>query len=391
MYASYPSLVQNLTSSLAPACRAHMGKPTEGAAAGERSAHRGGATRVTYRRSIALVLLTWCGALIVHAAPPPFPGATPEYKAWTAARLPGNPEGLAQDASGHLYASIDSTGQIVRLDDKGGYEVIATVPSKELGSAGITLGMEFASSGQLYVAYMWHYTPEEEGNPIHPACRDSRDMYTGIYRVDVQNGTVTPFVTKRDGWPVCFPDDIAIDSQSNLYVTDLTLSGIWKISPEGKYSLWFSDAMLQWPPAPYYTYPEGANDLVIANDGKSILTVVEGGPGIVRVPINADGSAGRPEWVARNTNYLDGIELDELGNIYVSEIYRDEISVFSPDGRKRIVIATPETAPIANPTSLVYRAGVLCTSNEGAGETVHRQPRSVACISGFKRPSHESH
>jgi sugar lactone lactonase YvrE len=334
-----------------------------------------------------VVAFCWTIATTAHAAPPPFPGATSEYKVWIAARLPGNPEGLAQDAQGRLYASIATTGQIVRLDGKGGYELIATVPSPELGSAGMTVGMEFDKNGQLYVGFMWHYTPEEEADPLHPACRNAKDIYTGVYKVDVRTGIVTPFLTKRDGWPACFPDDIAIDSASNLYVTDLTLSGIWKISREGKYSLWSSHPLFQWAPAPYYAFPEGANDLVLSNDEKSLYVVTDGNPGIVRVPINHDGSAGTPEWVARDLTVLDGVELDELGNIYVSEIYRDEISVFSPDGSKRIVIATGETAPIENPTSLVYRNGTLCVANLGEGLTVTRQPRSVTCISGFKRPS----
>ena len=334
------------------------------------------------------IAITFSCAVVftAQAAAPPFPGATPDYKAWIAARLPGNPEGLAQDAQGRLYASIATTGQIVRLDGKGGYDLIATVPNPELGAAGMTVGIEFDKDGQLYVAYMWHYTPEEEMDPLHPACRNAKDLYTGIYKVDVHTGVVRPFVTKRDGWPGCFPDDIAIDSASNLYVTDLTLSGIWKISRDGKYSLWSSHPLLEWAAAPYFSFPEGANDVVISKDEKSLYVVTDGNPGIVRVPINSDGSAGAAEWIVPNLTVLDGVDLDERGNIYVSEIYRDEISVFSPDGSKRIVIATGDTAPIENPTSLVYHNGTLCVANLGEGMKIVRQPRSVACISGFKRP-----
>jgi sugar lactone lactonase YvrE len=334
-----------------------------------------------------MVLCLTLASFSAGAAAPPFPGATPDYKAWVAARLPGNPEGLAQDAQGRMYASIAETGQIVRLDGKGGYTLIATVPSKEIGAAGMTVGMEFDKAGQLYVAFMWNYSPEEEANPLHPACRNSKDLYTGIYKINVQTGAVTPFLTKRTGWPGCFPDDIAIDSKGNLYVTDLTLSGIWKIAPDGSYVLWSSHALLEWAPAPYYSFPEGANDIVITRDEKSLYVVTDGNPGIIRVPINPDGSAGTPEWTARDLTVLDGVELDELGNIYVIEIYREEISVFSPDGSKRIVIATPDTAPITNPTSLIYRNGVLCTANLGEGMTVKKEPRSVTCISGFRRPT----
>jgi sugar lactone lactonase YvrE len=316
-----------------------------------------------------------------------FPGATPTYKAWIAGRLPGNPEGLAIDRTGKIYAGLWQSGRIVELDGKGGYRPVAFVPSEELGKAGITVGLEFGSDQQLYVAYMWHYTPEEELDPKHLGCRNSLDVYTGIYRVDVGRGTTTAFLTKRDGWPGCFPDDIAFDSQGNLYVTDLSLSGIWKITPERKFSLWSVDPLLQWSPAPYSGFPEGANDLVISKDEKALYVVTDGNPAIVKVPIREDGSAGAASLVARDLTMLDGVELDERGNIYVSEPYRDEISVFSPDGSQRIVIATADTAPIVNPTSLVFRNGVLCVANSGMGPTAISQPRTVSCLSGFKRPS----
>lgn len=321
------------------------------------------------------------------AAAPPFPGATSEYKAWIAAKLPGNPEGLAVDADGTMYTSLWESGRIVRLDGKGGYQIIATIPSKEIGSAGLTAGMEFGKDGKLYVAFMWNYSEAEEADPFHPACRNSKDLYTGVYQVDVHTGAVKPFLTKKDGWTACFPDDIAVDAKGNMYVTDLTLSGIWKIAPDGKYSLWSTDPLLQWAPAPFNETPEGANDLVITKDGTALYVATDGNPMIVRVPIKADGSAGAATIVARDLSLTDGVELDERGNIYVSEPNIDEIAVYSPDGNERIVIATAETAPITNPTSLVYRNGVLCTANMGMGPNgSHKEPRSIACISGFKRP-----
>lgn len=211
--------------------------------------------------TVRLLFILCCVQHTASSAPPPFPGANADYRAWITARLPGNPEGLAIDRRGALYAGLWQTGRIVRLDGEGGYELIATIPSMELARTGITVGMEFGKDGQLYVAFMWNYSTEEETNPFHPACRNSKDVYTGIYQVDVHTGAVRPFLTKGDGWPVRFPDDIAFDSAGNMYVTDLTLSGIWKIAPDGKYSLWSTDPLLQWAPAPYNSFPEGANDL----------------------------------------------------------------------------------------------------------------------------------
>lgn len=340
---------------------------------------------------LVVLLAAASPASLAEARPPQFPGATDEYKAWIEATLPGNPEGLALGPDGTMYAGIWETGQIVRLDGKGGSEVVATIPDPETGKAGITLGMEFGPDGVLYVAYMWHYSAAEEADPHHAACRDSRDIYTGIYAVDLHNHQAKPFLTKKDGWPGCFPDDIAFDRHGNMYVTDLTLSGIWKIAPDRTYSLWSTDPLLQWAPDPFNAAPEGANDLVITRDGSGLLVVTDGNPGVVRVPIQPDGSAGRASWVVQNLDVTDGVELDPEGNIYVSEIFREEVSVFSSDGSERIVIATPDTAPIVNPTSLVYRNGALCIANMGMGLTSKREPRSVACISGFKKPHAKSH
>lgn len=334
-------------------------------------------------RALLLALIPTLG----WAQPPAFPGATPSYKAWVASHLAGNPEGLAIDRDGQIYATLWQSGRIVELDGKGGYRVVGFVPDEALGKAGITTGAEFGPDGQLYVAYMWHYTPEEELDPKHLGCRNSQDVYSGIYRVDVKTGITTPVLTKRDGWPACFPDDIAFDARGNLYVTDLSLSGIWKITPERKFTLWSTDPLLEWSDPPYSGFPEGANDLVITPDGQSLIVVTDGNPAIVKVPIRADGSAGPAALVARDLTLLDGVELDDRGNIYVSEPYRNEISVFSPDGHERVVVATSDTAPIDGPTSLIYRDGVLCVANSGMRPTEISQPRSVTCLSGFKRPA----
>jgi sugar lactone lactonase YvrE len=327
-------------------------------------------------------------ACLAQGAPPQFPGASKTYHAWTLAHLPGSPEGLAVDAHGRIFTALSDSGEILRLDEHGGYTHVATVPDAALGKAGHTWGLEFDARGNLYAAYVWISKYYDENDPLHLACRDSTDQYTGIYKIDVDSGRVVPVLTKRDGWPVCFPDDIATDSRGNLYVTDLTLSGVWKIMPNGSFTLWSSHPLLQWPADPYNAIVEGANDLAIDAAEQNLYVVTDGDPALIKVPIKPDGSAGIPSVVARDLSPLDGITLDEVGNIYVSEILRSEISVFSPDGTERIVIATADTAPLVNPTSLIYRDGTLCAAN--LGWNVTPEPRSVACISGFRRPARRS-
>ena len=161
------------------------------------------------------------------------------------------------DGDGRLYATIPKLGAVVRLDEHGGYEPIATVPSAELAAAGRVFGLEADRHGNLYVTYVWNYSEEDEEDPGHAHCRDARDTHTGIYRVEIATGRITPVLTRANGWPGCFPDDIAVDANLNLYVTDLTLSGIWKIEPGGRYTLWSADALLQWPPRRTTPFPKG--------------------------------------------------------------------------------------------------------------------------------------
>jgi len=84
---------------------------------------------------------------------------------------------------------------------------------------------------------------------------------------------------------------------------------------------------------------------------------------------------------------LDGVELDAKGNIYISELLRNEIWVLSPDGSQRILVATTNNSPLDNNESLLLRGDVLCTSNEGF---IHQNPekadRTVVCMKGFPVP-----
>jgi sugar lactone lactonase YvrE len=320
--------------------------------------------------------------------------ATAQFKTWVEAKLPDTPEGLALDAKGNMYATLFHTGEVVRLTSNGGYEHIAWVPSKEESGKGLLLGIDFDRQGNLYAAYKQNskWDSGDLVDPQHPACRDATVTRSGVYKIDVATGKVTPVATRAEGWPFCFPDDVAVDRRGNIYLADLTYSAIWKIAPGGKrVNLWSAGEWLNWHP--YSRLMLGVNDLVLDGRERNIYAVTDGDPMVLRIPIDKHGWATEPRPLeATGYQIPDGVELDAQNRIYVSDVKNNEIWVLSPDGHRRILIASRQNAPLDDPTSLVIRhdpqkGDVLCVANLGYSHpTPDKAERTIVCMSGFPLP-----
>lgn len=332
-------------------------------------------------RALALFLALLCTTGVAHA----------QYKAWVLAKFDDTPEGLTVDKDGNYYTALYHSGKIMKVTQDGKQELIATVPPSKDPHHGATVGVELDHKGNLFVAYKQD-SPMYEANSLadqfHAACRDVKVTASGVYKVDLATRKVTALATKADGWPFCFPDDVDVDDVGNVYMTDLTYAGIWKISPDGKkVALWSADPLLNWSAQPYSGFPIGVNDLAIAPDGKSIYAVTDGDPMVVKVPIKADGTADKPTVVARGFTPFDGIAFDDKGNIYVSEILRSELWVLSPDGSKRALVANKKTAPLDDNTSLAWYKGTVCTANLGfTHPTPEQADKTIVFIRGYETP-----
>ena len=343
---------------------------------------------VLRNETLLALLFSLCLPVCYFANPTP---ASAQFKAWVMTKLPDAPEGLGIDPQGNLYAALFHTGEVVKLKDDGSYEHIAWVPSQQESGTGTMRGLEVDQYGDIYVAYKGNskYDATDLSNPFHPSCKDATVTRTGVYKIDAKTRRVTPLATKAEGWPFCFPNDMAIDSQGNVYMSDLTYSAIWKISPDGrKVDLWSAHPLINWPARPYSGSPLGVNDLVLDKEERNIIAVTDGDPMILRIPIKQDGTAGEPVTVGPTGNSLfDGVEIDAKGNIYVSEILRNEIWVVSPDGSQRILIANKMNAPLDNNTSLILKGDVLCTANLGfSHDKAEDADRTVVCMKGYSVP-----
>ena len=314
------------------------------------------------------------------------------FRAWILGKFSDVPRGLAIDSKGHIYVSLLLTGEVVMMKNNGSYDHIAWVPSREESGKGLLIGLDFDKADNIYVAYKAasKYDEEDLRNSFHPSCRDATVTRSGVYKIEAKTRSVIALATRAEGWPFCFPLDVKVDSQGNVYLADLTYSAIWRISGDGKkVDVWSAHQLLNWSPGLHSGFALGVSGLVLDKQQKNIYAVTMGDPAVLRIPIKEDGSAGEPQPLQPGGySVLDGIVLDAKGNIYVSEILRNEIWVISPDGSHRQMIASKMTAPLDNNTALILNGNVLCTANEGFAhlQKSEEPDRTVVCMEGFTSP-----
>lgn len=121
------------------------------------------------------------------------------------------PESLAV-FNGSIYSGLEN-GNIVKFTKEGKMETVTRIGKECEGYwqsylCGRPLGLRFDKSGSLYVV----------------------DAIYGIHKVDVKTGLVVPLLTTYrniEGRPMVFPDDLTIDRDGNIYITDA--SGKWNV------------------------------------------------------------------------------------------------------------------------------------------------------------------
>ena len=107
---------------------------------------------------------------------------------------------------------------------------------------------------------------------------------------------------------------------------------VYRVSPDGAVADWSVDPSLLGDPNTPFPIPVGANGLAFSGDNLFVnnLTVQS----IVRIPVEADGSAGTPTVAFSNPLLFgaDGLAADANGNLYVANIVQNTILPHATDG-----------------------------------------------------------
>ena len=231
-----------------------------------------------------------------------------------------HPEGVAwSPVAGCLYAGGEA-GQIYAVALDGEVAQVAD-------TGGELLGVTLDGAGRVY------------------ACDCGR---CEVVRVDPRTGTVEVYSAGAPGQAMIEPNYAAFDAGGNLYVTD---SGetqedngcILRVAPGGETVVWSRDL------------PRYPNGCCLSADGQALLVAESYLPGVSRIPILPDGSAGRPELVVELPGTVpDGLALDDEGNLYVACYRPDRIYRVSPDGRAEILADDPQGIALNAPTNMAF-------------------------------------
>jgi LPXTG-motif cell wall-anchored protein len=294
-------------------------------------------------RLTALLLATLFALLVSNVAAQTTGNVTP-----LVSFTPGErPEGLAVDRTGNLYTGELPTGEVVRV----GPDNRVTTLAKLNGNA---LGVALDTNGDVLVALR---TGNAAGMDPH-----------GLWRVKQDGTKQLVATTPPDG----VPNVVMQGPRGVIYLSDSALGRVYRIGPDGAIGDFLDHDLLK-PNvdacAPdKFPLPVGANGLALDAQG-NLLVANSNKATIVRVPVNADGSAGAPSvWAGPDCANLlgaDGIAADGQGGLYVAANFRNKVVHVASNGTVRTLATAADGLdfPSSVEPGLGARAGWLIITN----------------------------
>lgn len=245
-----------------------------------------------------------------------------------------HPEGLCVDPlDGSLWCGGEG-GQLyhVSADGKSVRQVACT--------GGFILGVALDLRGRLYLC----------------------DLRQHAVIVMDRAGRELQRLTARDGeWALQVPNATAFSADERfLYVSDTRPNGpgVWRFDlATGVGELWMSENCRL------------ANGLALAPEGDALFLVESRLPGIARIPIRVDGSAGPQEIVLPLPgNEPDGLAFDARGRLWISVFHPSRLYRWDRATRRLDLIIEDDTTDwLHHPTNLAFRGErELFTANLGA-------------------------
>lgn len=183
-----------------------------------------------------------------------------------------------------------------------------------------------------------------------------------VWKLELNNRKLEKFATGAGGEDFKNPNYPAFDSKGRLYVSESgnfrQVNGkIFRFEPGGAGEIWHK--------GPF----NFANGLALSSGENFLYIVCTWLPGVERVAINADGSAGKREvYTTLPQTCPDGIAFNAEGHLYISCYAPNAIYVVNQKQEVRLLIDDWEGHTLSNPTNIAFGGEdfrQLFTSNLG--------------------------
>lgn len=256
-----------------------------------------------------------------------------------------HPEDVAWGLDGMAYAGGEA-GQIYRFPLSGG-----TLQEVARIEGGFILGLALDAYSNIY------------------ACDDRSHC---IHRI-TPGGEVSIYASGNPGQHMRMPNYPVFDAVGNLYVSDSGDWGacngfIWKVVPGGKTEIWDRQT-------------NGfTNGMCLSPDDRYLYVVESAPPLVSRVPVNADGTAGKREIVVQLPRTVpDGVAFDANGNLYISLYNPNIIYRFTKAGELQTLVDDWEQLMLVAPTNIAFGDADMKTLIIASlcGWSVHTAPMAV--------------
>lgn len=233
-----------------------------------------------------------------------------------------HPECVAVHPDGSVWAGGEA-GQIYRIAADG------SAAEEIANTGGFVLGIAFSPDGSWLSAC-----------DLRKQC---------VWRLDLASRSLTALPRAPDGGaPLSIPNFPVFGRDGTLYVSDSGTFG----EVNGRVLAYDADGLARvWDAGPF----NFANGMCLSPEGDALYVVCSWLPGVERVPILPDGTAGPREVVATLPRTVpDGIAVDEGGALYVSCYTPCRIYRIVPGREPEILIDDWEAHTLGNPTNIAF-------------------------------------
>ena len=241
-------------------------------------------------------------------------------------------ESIAFDLQGNAYVTFAPIGEILKITPDGSQSTFAILEPGDGFLAGVTV--------------------DEVGN-VYAGLSSFNEETHGVWRIrqDGSSERIAAFPTNS------LPNDMVLDKQGNLFVTDSIQGAVWRIPPNGDSEIWLQSDLLEGRLFDFFPFPLGANGIAFGKDGALYVTNV-GLSRIVSIPVNPGGKPGTPMTFVEDERLggPDGITFDARGNLYSTNGLGGGVFCISLDGEIEVLVSAEE---INDPSSVAFgtRAG----------------------------------